>query len=372
MKATIVLLTTSLDRGGAETQVVRLAIGLRDRGWRTRVVSLLAPGALGRPLAEAGIPVESLAMKPGSADPRGGFRLAAILREWRPQVLHCHLFHANLLGRAIRLFCPVPVVISTLHSLAESGRDSADIRFRDRAYCLTGALANATVAVSEAVAERHAAARAVTRRNLRVIPNGVDTSVFRPREERRALREQFGLGREFAWLTAGRLMWKKDYRTLLRAFASVREGVLLIAGTGPQEDELRALALELGANVRFLGERDDVAGLMAVCDAFVLSSIVEGLPMTLLEAAASGLVCVTTDAGGARDAVLDGRTGFVIPPGDADPLAGAMLRVMRSPAEERACMGRAAREHAVNRFDIERVLSQWEDLYRELLAASQP
>ena len=102
-------------------------------------------------------------------------------------------------------------------------------------------------------------------------------------------------------------MWKKNYPLMLEAMARQREGVLFIAGDGPDAARLRQLA---GPNVRFLGARDDIPALMNACDGFVLSSDVEGLPMVLLEAAASGLPQVATAAGGVAEAVIHERTGY--------------------------------------------------------------
>jgi glycosyltransferase involved in cell wall biosynthesis len=368
MKARIAFVTTNLARGGAETQVALLASGLGRRGWDVHVISLLRPTAFERELASAGVPILSLGMPPGLPNPLGYARLLRILRDLRPQVVHSHMFHANLLARAARLISPVPVLISTLHSIAESSRGSSGVRRRDWLYRITDPLADLTVAVCEAAAKRHADARAVPRKKLRVIPNGVDTSAFRPDPARRErARQQLGIGQEFAWLAVGRLMWKKGYETMLRAFAGDNQGVLLVAGAGPQESELRELACEFGANARFLGEREDVADLMTACDGFVLSSVVEGLPLALLEAASSGLPCVAADAGGVSDIVLHERTGYVVPLGNPGALAEAMSRLVNMPAEARHKMGLAARGHVVARFDLGAVLSRWEQLYLELL-----
>jgi glycosyltransferase involved in cell wall biosynthesis len=279
------------------------------------------------------------------------------------------MFHANLLARLARLLYPVPVLISTLHSIAESGRESGKIKWRDRLYRATDSLADVTVAVCQAVADRHAEAGAVSKRRLRVIPNGVDTRVFRPDAERRErTRRELGLGTEFVWLAVGRLMWKKGYETMLRAFAGEGRGLLLIAGSGPQERELEELARELGVHARFLGPRDDVPELMAASDGFVQSSLVEGLPLALLEAASSGLPSVVSDAGGVSEVVLDGRTGFVVPLGNPQALGAAVSRLVAMPEEQRREFGVAAREHIVNNFDLEVVVTRWEELYRELLA----
>jgi glycosyltransferase involved in cell wall biosynthesis len=238
------------------------------------------------------------------------------------------------------------VVISTIHSLAESSQRSDKIRGRDLVYRLTDCLADATVAVSQAAADRHLGARAASR--IRVIPNGVDTSAFYPATERRP-------NPEFTWLAVGRLMWKKDYPTLLEAFAQLGHGRLLIAGTGPDETTLRERA---PAGVELLGARSDVPQLMRTADAFVLSSVVEGLPMVLLEAAASGLPCVATDVGGVRETGV----ALVVPPRDSAALAAAMRHVMD---------GKAPPPMLSERFAMEAVTSQWEALYAELVERSR-
>jgi glycosyltransferase involved in cell wall biosynthesis len=184
------------------------------------------------------------------------------------------------------------------------------------------------------------------------------------------MRRELGAGREFVWLAAGRLIWKKDYPTMLRAMAAQRGAVLFVAGVGPREEELKAFAREAGANVRFLGERGDVAALLQAADGLLLSSVVEGLPMILLEGAASGVPAVATDVGGAREAVLDGHTGFIVPPADVAAFGEAMGRLSALPAAERAAIGCAAREHACRSFDMRAVAALWERLYRELLDAA--
>jgi glycosyltransferase involved in cell wall biosynthesis len=364
----VVLLTTNLARGGAEMQVAQLARSLRLRGWDVSVISLLKPSALEVELRAAGVPVWPL---DAGRNRLGVARLVPILNRLKPHIVHAHMFHANLCARLARLVCPIPVVISTIHSMAESSRRSPGIRGRDWLYRVTGPLSDQVVCVSTAVAERHAAARAVSRARLRVIPNGVDTTRFRPDAARRQrMRTALGLGQDFAWLAAGRLMWKKNYPVMLEAAARQR-GTLLIAGDGPEAGELKALAAKLGVRARFLGPRDDIPDLMNACDGLVLSSAVEGLPMVLLEAAASGLPQVAAGVGGVAEAVIQGRTGYVVAPGDPAALAAAMAGLVELSAEDRAAMSHAAREHALARFELAAVTGLWERLYEELLQAAR-
>lgn len=350
----IALLTTALARGGAESQVAQLAAGLARSGEDVSIISLTEPEAFTR-IA----PVYSLHMRPGVANPVALVRLAALLRRLRPHVVHAHMFHANLMARILRMIAPAPV-ICTLHSAAESPRSGGGTRIRDFAYRITDPLAAVTVAVSHAVAERHAGAKAVRGGRMRVIPNGVDTSRFHPDPAARArVRHEMQLGNEFVWLAAGRLMWKKDYPTLLAAFAKTA-GVLLIAGEGPLEAGLRAAA---PPGVRFLGARDDMPALMQAADAFVLSSVVEGLPMALLEAAASGLPCVATDAGGVREVI---PATFLVPPSAPAALGDAMLFVMVMPEDERRAVGDAMRAVVLAEHDLNAIVLRWLALYREV------
>jgi glycosyltransferase involved in cell wall biosynthesis len=341
----LVLLTTNLARGGAETQVAQLAMHLRARGWDVHVVSLVPPTAFQEELEAAGVPVHA----PGIAG------LAACILELRPAIVHSHMFHANLAARVVQLVAPIPVVVSTLHSLKESSRRSESSRLRDLAYRLTDPWVDVTVAVSQAAAGRHADAKAVPRRKLRVIPNAVDTETFSP-----AAAPVSRPGVPFTWLAAGRLLWKKDYPTLLDAFVQLRNCELLIAGEGPDEAKLRAMA---PPNVFFLGARDDLPNLLRRADAYVLSSRVEGLPVALLEAMASGLPCVATDAGGVRETGVP----FLVAVRDPLALAAAMKQVLAASPEERRRLGAEARSRVLERFSWPVVISAWESLYRELL-----
>ncbi len=364
----VVLLTTNLAHGGAETQVAHLALGLRARGWEVSVISLLPLSAFEKELVSSGVGVFSLAMQPGRPSLGGLVRMALLLRRLRPQVLHGHMFHANLLARTIRAVCPVPVVVSTVHSLMDISRDSADPRLRDWIYRVTDPLSEVTIAVCEAGAERSVSAKLAPRRKLRVIYNGVDTERFHPDDELRGnVRAGLGTGDEFVWLAVGRLMWKKGYENMIEAFARQDKGLLLIAGEGEQEAELRSLTEKTGANVRFLGFRRDVPELMNAADAFLLSSVVEGLPLVLLEAGACGLPCVATDVGGVREIVLDGSNGYVAPAGDPKELARRIASMMSLTAAERRQMGSIARQRAVTHFDLKAVAEHWDQLYRELL-----
>jgi glycosyltransferase involved in cell wall biosynthesis len=211
----------------------------------------------------------------------------------------------------------------------------------------------------------------VTEKKLAVLPNGVDVEAWRPDAAVRiAARREFGIGKEFLWFAAGRLEPVKDYPTLLQAFAQTREASrLVIAGSGPLQNELVRMAatLRLENRVRFLGFELDVRRWMQSADGFVLSSLWEGLPMGLLEAAACALPAVATDVPGTHEVIADGQSGWLTPAGDAAYLAEAMNRMMQTPLEDRRSMGERARQLIIERYSLDAVLDQWVALYRDLL-----
>jgi len=177
------------------------------------------------------------------------------------------------------------------------------------------------------------------------------------------------LTREFVWLAVGRLVEAKDYATMIIAFGHVHdnhpEARLLIAGTGPLEQSIKASIRQAGLekDVVLLGLRPDVPALMQAADGFVMSSAWEGLPMVLLEAAASGLPIISTDVGGSRDAVIDGVSGYIVRSGDGAALSRAMQKVMTMPVGQRVDLGEAGRAHAARSFDLQAIVETWQALY---------
>jgi glycosyltransferase involved in cell wall biosynthesis len=366
----VLFLSTSMGMGGADSQLLSAARELRARGHEVRIVSLTPLGPMGLEARDAGIPTESLEMRRGRPDPRGLIRLARLARRWRPDVVHSHMVHANLMARALRLVAPVPALVSTIHNIYEGGR------LRMAGYRLTNGLVDRMTIVSQAAFDRFVAERIVPARLLRVVPNGVDTARFRglPAGTRDAVRRSLGVGDEFLWLAVGRFEVAKDYPNMLRAFAAVQaqepRAILVLVGRGSLQAETEALARELNVTaVRFAGVRSDVPEVMSAADGYVMSSAWEGMPMVLLEAAAAGLPIVATRVGGNHEVVLHERSGLLVPPSDHAALGAAMLRLCRMPEPERRAMGERGREHIRARYDLARVAERWEGMYREVLAA---
>jgi glycosyltransferase involved in cell wall biosynthesis len=232
------------------------------------------------------------------------------------------------------------------------------------------------VAVSAACADWLAEAARLRRSTVQVLPNGIDAHRFEVAGAAScgvAVRSDLGFGDEDRLvLVPAVLRVGKGHDRLLQALPEIlaREPRvrLLFAGAGERERELRSMSKTHGDRVCFLGERSDMAELMAASDVVVLPSDAEALPTVLIEAAAAGRPVVATHVGGAQEIVEDGRTGLLVPAHDPTALARAMVRLLtdRTLADS---MGRAARQRFETRFTLDRQLECTFDLWREVLAA---
>jgi len=363
----IVQVIPGIDRiGGAERQMILLARGLAQRGWKLSVIALSGTGgAAAEELKSAGVGFLSLGMRKGLADPRGWLRMRRWLLKNSPDVLHAHLPHAAWMARLARLLGPVRLVVDTVHTVATGSA------VRRTLYRMTAGLTDCVSAVSRPVAEACVSAHMVSRGQIVTLPNGIDTGAWRPDHEAGArLRAQMGIGDRFLLVAAGRLEPVKDHTTLLAAFAAMPpQAYLAIAGSGYLEPELRRLSSSLGidARVQFLGFTPNVLPLMQAADACVLTSLWEGLPICLLEAGACAAPCVATAVAGSNEVVVDGETGFIVQPGDADSLRRGLLRLMQMAPANRRSMGLKARQRIEERFGQESVLDRWEALYTQML-----
>ena len=362
----IVYVLTSLGMGGAERVVLALAGRMAQRGHTVALLVVRPPVAEQWPTA---LPVVHLEMRRSPMSVLIGLeRGRRFLREFRPDLLHSHSFHANLVTRLLKALAP-PRVVSTVHNVYEGGWA------RMLAYRLTDGLACRTAFVSQAAADRFVRLKAVPLRKSVVLTNGIDAAEFAPSAERReAMRAEMSADAGFIWFTAGRIAPAKDYPNLLRAFALLRasraDARLWIAGevSGRESSKVRDLAAELGLqeSIRWLGLRRDLPALLDAADGFVLASAWEGMPLALGEAMAMEKPVVATDVGGVRELV--GDAGATVPPKDPGALARAMLEQMLSAPQDRLALGLAARSRIQGSFSMDAKADEWEALYRTILA----
>lgn len=317
-------------------------------------------------LREARIPVWHLGKRTGF-EPRMFPALARALRDFRPQVVHTHLSVLRYVLPTL-LAHPVPLVVHTLHNLAEYetdalGRALHRLAFRNMVL---------PVAISQEVAASFE--RYYRLQPGAIIPNGIPIEHHQNTSgDRTRWRESQGFERDAILFTCvARLEPQKNPLLLLRAFAAVNNPrahlVLLGDGTLMGAIQAHVQADGLQGRVHVLGKRDNVRECLAASDVFVLSSNWEGSPLAVMEAMAAGLPVISTAVGGVPELVRSGEHGVLVPPGDCLAFTQAM-RLLSTDSEIRAAMGGAARSFASAAFRVERMVEGYISLYRAALMA---
>jgi glycosyltransferase involved in cell wall biosynthesis len=318
-------------------------------------------------LAEQGIPVRHL--RRGRFDPRILSDLVSLARERGARILHVHGYAAADFGRLAARAVGAKLVLHEHFAdpRMPSYQALADRLLRDRT--------DGAIAVSRSTREFLVRQRFVPGDRVRVIWNGAPLEEFAPVAPERALAARRALGFADDALvvgTIGRLNAQKGHRFLLDAAARLLAGTpgarVLVAGDGDLMEALRAQAAALGISgqVVFAGHRTDVPDLLGAFDVFCISSLYEGTPLALFEAMAAGKAIVSTSVDGCREVLEDGVTGVLVPPADADALAGALERVLGD-AALRAALGRQALA-ASRRYDVRTCVDAMQAFYDDLLA----
>jgi glycosyltransferase involved in cell wall biosynthesis len=343
---------------GSEAHLLQLLPDLRRRGWDIRFLMLHEeePGAweFARALELGGVPVDAIPMHV-DVDPGTFGRVLAYLLKARPTILHTHLVHADAYGQTAGMLAGVPVRLSTKHGFNEF-REGRIFALGDRAI---GTLAHRQIAISRGLARYLAETEGFPESEFEIVHYGMAAGP-EPEPYR---------GDVPRFLCVGRLIPIKGHVVLLRAFRQVldaRPDVRLdIAGRGVLEHGLKDLAreLELGDAVRFLGHVTPVQGAIEDSLAVVVPSLGEGFGMVALEAMERGRPVIAASIGGLEDIVREGETGLLVPPGEAEPLAEAMLALASDPARA-AAMGVEARRRALERFPEDRCTDRTEEVYR--------
>ncbi|MEP7185982.1 MAG: TIGR03088 family PEP-CTERM/XrtA system glycosyltransferase [Rhodanobacter sp.] len=374
-KPLIVHVLYRLDTGGMERIIVSLINGTCDR-YRHAVITLTGFGALRAEIEDTVTACLSLQKKPGK-DWRCYFRFWRALRALKPDLVQTYNIGTLDLAPVVKL----AGVRQLVH--AEHGRDATDpggdrLKYH-RLRRWLAPLVGRFVAVSPDLQQWLVDRVRIKKSKVTYIPNGIDTSTFNTlcggSESRRLLGDFAPPGTLLVGHIA-RLDKVKDQAGLINAFKLLQDGDvgksiscrLVIVGDGPQRSSLEQQIEKLGLkeSVRLLGNRDDVAQLLAECDVFALSSIAEGMPVTLLEAMAAGLPLVATNVGGIASVVKNGVTGTLVPAGDPHKLAEA-LGVYIADEQLRYQHGRAGRARVAARFELSTMVDGYVALYDELL-----
>jgi len=367
-KIKVIELITGLERGGAERVVADIARLLPKDSFEVTVVSLKKEGPLAKEVREYARVVSLNAST--VTMPIACIRLIRFLLQEKPDILHTHLFHADIMGRMVARLCGVKTVVTTLHNVRYGGW-SREVLLRTTSFLISSA-----VAVSQEVACTATRKKIMPARKIQVIYNGINMERFIRGDIRRA-RESLGLLPEDEVLVnVGRMSEQKGHRYLLEAFARVYathpRAKLLLAGDGPLRDSLRSRAKELGVAhaVVFLGNRDDIPTILNAADVFVFSSLWEGFALALAEAMACGKIVVSTHVAGVPEIVQDGTSGFLVEAKNSSQLAGAIERALLLPAQERALMGERASSIVHEKFSAQNMAREYQQLYERVTSGS--
>lgn len=388
-KLKILYVIGSLEVGGAEKHLVKIARNLRQRQWKPEVFSFKPNGPLLPDLEKCGIPVHSPGLLPTSFawlsqklsvlhslsrlifDTRALF---LVIQKGRPDVIHFYLPGAYVVGGFTTLFARNPIRIMSRRSLNHYQKKNNMYGFAERLlhpwmHFITGN--------SKAVL-RDLRSEGVSSEKLRWIPNGVETQSIRPSSAKRFRRRENEIfDSSLVLLMIANLIPYKGHTDLVDALALAKGGLpldwkLCLLG---RDDGLKKKLEEkirqngLGQHVRFAGSVSDVRPFLACADLGLLCSHEEGFSNALLEYMAAGLPVIATRVGGNPEAVVHGKTGLLVPPRDPPAMAKAIVRLTNAKIRRR--MGKAGRERVVKYYSQRACVQHYEQLYREALRQKQ-
>jgi glycosyltransferase involved in cell wall biosynthesis len=351
--------------GGAQESYTGLLLGLDRSRYEVRALSLSAGSAVQR-LRALGVPVE---VHDETDDEAAVRELVPWLRREEIDLVHAHMFRAEVIGTRAAVAAGTAAIVATVHS--SRVRSDDDIRLL---ASLTPSI-DRLIVPSEAIARK---VRAEGRQGARfaIVPNGIDLSRFSGSVRPCALRGEYGVPSSAPLLgVVARLEPEKGHRHLIEAMPAILRAVpeawLAVIGEGSEADALRAQTAALGsrvaARVLFTGRRDDVSALTADLTLAVLPSLREAQGISLLEAMARGVPVVASEIGGIPEVVTDGVDGRLVPPGDPAALADAIVELVRDPAL-RHRLGEAGRRTVADRFSIDAQVRAIQTVYDEELA----
>jgi glycosyltransferase involved in cell wall biosynthesis len=370
----VFFLVDSLQIGGTETQAVELALRLDPARYAVSLGCLRMRGPLLTKLAGSNVSVMEW-------DARGGvnslsgiyqiFRLARFLRRGHFDVVHTHDLWSNLLGIAAARLARVPVVISSRRDLAHLAWYTPR---RRKILRHLQSLSSAVLVNSAQIREQLVREDGFRPELIRVVHNGIDLERFRNGVGN---RERLFPGIQDCKLVVNVANMHSDIKgqpTLITAAREVcakfPQARFVLIGDGTRKAAFESMVAELGLkqNFLFLGQRHDVAELLACCDIAVLPSQVEGFPNALLEYMAAGLPAIATDVGGSREVVQHGVNGWLTPPNDPNALAKSILYLLENPAAASE-LAHAGRERVRRDFSFERLIANVDAMYTQLLNA---
>jgi glycosyltransferase involved in cell wall biosynthesis len=365
----VIQYTESQEFGGAEQVMLQILRGLDRRRWHPVLMYHANGGRM--PLVEraaqlgvALCPVPP--MPPGAAGLLRAVRFAARLRTDRPAVFHAHLTWPLACRNAL-----IAAVLARVRTVVATGHVFVDLSYSRRIRLEQRLLIrrlSSYIAVSRHTAQRVRTTFGVPSDKIRLIHNGVDTAAFERAPDPRLRASLVGVGEGPLIVTTARLAHQKGLVYLLEAASSLPGVTFAIVGDGPQRGELEGLANSLGLNgrVHFVGQQTDIGAWLASADIFVLPSLFEGMPLSVLEAMAAGLPVVATDVGGTNEIIENEESGLLVAPANSAALGQAIRRLIGDPrfASRIAGTGQA---RARQEFSESNMLCELQRVYDEFV-----
>lgn len=350
----IAFVIDALRVGGAERMVFDLINSLPKNEFSCRVYTIVEQGELASEFERAGIPVTHIG-KQGKFSLRTVSRLQAAWKEWRPDLVHTHLFAGDTYGRLAAWRSGLPV-ITTEHNM---NLDEVGLKRWVRTFLSW--FTDQIIAVSEAVKEYSVRVEHISPKKISVIYNGVDPVRFSPPDQTKShLTPVVGM--------TSRLHANKGHEFLFQALTQLPSELYqgLIVGEGPERERLEELTKTLGIQdkIQFLGQVDDVPQALAQMDLVVLPTVQEGFGLSVVEAMMMGKTVVAFDTGPMKEVIEHARTGWLIPSRDVVALSQA-IHLFLSDANLRQRIGQAARKSVSERFILDRMVEQYVTVYRQ-------
>jgi glycosyltransferase involved in cell wall biosynthesis len=366
----VVYLAHTLAVGGAEEMLLNLVRYLPPQFERA-VVCIDRPGPIGAEIEKTGVEFHSLGLQPGLRRPADLLRLQQFLHTLEPTIVHTFLLTASLYGRFAAMLARVPVVIGTEVNIYE--RKQWLHRIAER-WLMHGT--DAVIASAGSVRDFYVEQIGADPAKVPVIYNAVDWSQLHATTGRSELRAQLGIPDAApAAAIIARLTEQKAHRVLFDALASrddLRDLHVIVVGDGELRDALTQQVERLGlaARVHFVGARRDLGNILGAVDMFLMPSLWEGLPLSLVLAMGAGLPVVASRVAGIPEVVEHGVTGILVRPGETADLADAIARLVREPALRRS-LGDAGRDFVRPRFGADGYIASITALYERLVAEKQ-
>lgn len=375
-KPSILFIIGSIDMGGTEKQLLLLAAGLKAFGWNCAVFTLQGYGQLYSAFGRHHIPVFSGGLEKGDLHKspwkimRSTLCMIQAIIRFKPAVVHAYLPLVTFIGSLCARFCRVPLVVISRRALGIH----QERYFVLKPFDVLANLFSHLISVnSRAVALDTIRRDRVNPRKIRLIYNGIETDVFnRAIQQRDPYRYRLGIiPQNKVIINVANLIGYKGHTDFLKAVKLVKDQhkdvvVLLVGEDRGIQESLENEARQLGIfyNIRFLGMRSDIPCLMAASDISVVCSHEEGFSNVLLESMAAGLPVVATRVGGNSEALIDGVTGWLVPPKKPEEMARKLMDLLDSP-EKGSAWGQNGKERVIREFNLQHMIQSHLKLYED-------